>query len=80
MEFERCLCCGKVLDEATAFYHKSCAKKLFGSQQIPALNYTLEELNELAKKRFFDGLCQNTQKNRKNRKTELKKTGIAPIV
>ena len=32
------------------------------------------------KYRFFDGLCQNTQKNRKNRKTELKKTGIAPIV
>ncbi len=30
--------------------------------------------------RFFDGLCQNTQENRKKRKTELKKTGIAPIV
>ena len=30
--------------------------------------------------RFFDGLWQNTQKNRKNRKKELKKTGIAPIV
>ena len=54
MEFERCLCCGKVLDGATAFYHKSCAKKLFGSQQIPALNYTLEELNELAKKTILD--------------------------
>ena len=54
MEFERCLCCGKVLDGATVFYHKSCAKKLFGSQQIPALNYTLEELNELAKKTILD--------------------------
>ena len=48
MQINRCLCCGKPLDDATSFYHKGCAKKLFGSQQIPALNYTLEELNELS--------------------------------
>ena len=54
MQIDRCLCCGKALDEATSFYHKSCAKKLFGSQQIPALNYTLEELNELAKNTILD--------------------------
>ena len=54
MNIERCLCCGKTLDEAGTFYHKSCAKKLFESQQIPALNYTLEELNELAKNTILE--------------------------
>ena len=54
MNIERCLCCGKTLDEAGIFYHKSCAKKLFESQQIPALNYTLEELNELAKNTILE--------------------------
>ena len=54
MQIDRCLCCGKALDDATSVYHKSCAKKLFGSQQIPALNYTLEELNELAKNTILD--------------------------
>ena len=54
MKNDRCLCCGKALDETLTFYHKSCAKKLFGSQQIPALNYTLEELNELAKNTILD--------------------------
>ncbi len=54
MKNNRCLCCGKALDETLTFYHKSCAKKLFGSQQIPALNYTLEELNELAKNTILD--------------------------
>ena len=49
MQINRCLCCGKILDEDDSFYHKRCAKKLFSSQQIPALNYTQEELNELAK-------------------------------
>ena len=39
-----------------------------------------QTVEEAKKNRFFDGLCQNTQKNRKKRKTELKKTGIAPIV
>ncbi len=54
MKINRCLVCGKILDEENSFYHKHCAKKLFGSQQIPALNYTLEELNELAKNTILD--------------------------
>ena len=48
MQIDRCLCCGKALNEDDSFYHKRCAKKLFSSQQIPAWNYTQEELNELA--------------------------------
>ena len=54
MKIDRCLSCGKIIDEDNSFYHKRCAKKLFGSQQIPALNYTLEELNELAKNTILE--------------------------
>ena len=46
----RCLCCGKPLSEQDSCYHPKCAGKLFGSRSIPALNYTQEELNALAKK------------------------------
>ena len=46
----RCLCCGKPLLEEDGYYHPKCAGKLFGSRSIPALNYTQEELNALAKK------------------------------
>lgn len=54
MNLKRCLCCGQALNEEAAFYHKRCAKKLFSSTQIPAFNYTLEELNELAKNTLLD--------------------------
>lgn len=49
MSLKRCLCCGQTLNDEESYYHKRCAKKLFSSPQIPALNYSLEELNELAK-------------------------------
>ena len=54
MKTDRCLCCGKTLAEKDSFYHVRCARKLFGSQRIPAFNYTLEELNELAKNTILD--------------------------
>ena len=54
MNTHRCLCCGQPLYDGETFYHKRCAKKLFSSTQIPALNYTLEELNELAKNTLLD--------------------------
>lgn len=54
MKSNRCFCCGKALEEINSFYHQNCAKKLFGSQHIPALNYTLEELNELAKNTILE--------------------------
>lgn len=46
----RCLCCGLPLPEQDQLYHAKCLKRLFGSQRIPALNYTQDELNALAKK------------------------------
>ena len=46
----RCLCCGTPLSEQDSYYHPKCAGKLFGSRRVPALNYTQEELNALAKK------------------------------
>lgn len=44
--------CGKPLQTEEAFYHRSCARKLFGATGIPSLNVTQEELNELAKNTF----------------------------
>ena len=46
----RCLCCGMPLPDQDQLYHAKCLKRLFGSQRIPALNYTQDELNALAKK------------------------------
>ena len=49
MDPHRCLCCGKALPEQDRYYHAKCAKRLFGSASVPALNYTQDELNALAK-------------------------------
>lgn len=54
MKANRCLCCGDTIKDENSLYHKRCAKKLFGSDRVPALNYTLEELNELAKNTILD--------------------------
>ena len=45
----RCHCCGKVLAADESLYHVKCARRLFGSSRIPVLNYSQQELNELAK-------------------------------
>lgn len=44
----KCLYCYKPLDEGEQDFHPSCAKKFFGSTAVPALNYTTEQLDELA--------------------------------
>ena len=49
MQERKCHCCGKPILEGEAFYHKVCARRVFSSAEIPALNYTQEELNALAK-------------------------------
>ena len=46
---KRCLICGLPLRGGESLYHVKCIKKLFHSTKVPALNYTQEELNELAK-------------------------------
>lgn len=45
----RCLVCGKETTAAECRYHPACAKRLFGAQTVPGLNYTQDELNALAR-------------------------------
>ncbi len=45
----RCLCCGRMLRDSEELYHAACKRKLFGQGSTPCLNYSLDELNELAK-------------------------------
>ena len=46
---ERCLFCYKELKEGEKDFHKACAKKMFGSDVVPDLSYTRENLSDLAK-------------------------------
>lgn len=45
---KRCLYCYKELD-AEVDFHTSCSSRFFGSSEPPALDYTLDEMAELAK-------------------------------
>ena len=45
----RCHCCGRALADGESLFHRKCARQLFGSSRIPALDYSHEELNELAR-------------------------------
>lgn len=45
----RCYICGGKITNANDLYHTKCMKKLFSSNAIPVLNYTQDELNNLAK-------------------------------
>lgn len=44
-----CLFCYKELTEGEKDFHPACAKKIFGSKEIPILPYTKEEIGNLAK-------------------------------
>lgn len=46
---ERCLGCYKPLKLGEIDFHKSCAKRMFGSAAAPLLQYTRKEINELAR-------------------------------
>lgn len=45
----RCLFCYKELQEGELHYHAACAKRFFGTQEIPSLPYSQANLRELAK-------------------------------
>ena len=45
----RCLYCYKELGEGEKDFHKSCSKKIFGTQGVPELPYTREDLTDLAR-------------------------------
>ena len=44
----RCLCCYKPLRKGETDYHASCARKLFGSKQVPILPYSRDNIDSLA--------------------------------
>ena len=46
----KCLYCYKPLKDGQQDFHPACAKKFFGEKHIPTLEYTRENLDELAKK------------------------------
>lgn len=45
----KCLYCYKPLAEGEVDYHKSCARKIFGSATVPQLPYTRANIKELAR-------------------------------
>lgn len=46
---DRCLCCYKPLKEGQVDYHPACARKLFGTKQVPTLPYVSSEIGDLAR-------------------------------
>lgn len=46
---DRCLCCYKPLKTGEIDFHKSCSKKMFGSEVAPSLPYTRENIADLAR-------------------------------
>ncbi|MEE1220222.1 MAG: HipA domain-containing protein [Bacteroidales bacterium] len=52
----KCLYCYKDLNEGEKDFHKACSKKIFGTQSVPELPYTRDNLTELAKQ----VLCSQT--------------------
>ena len=46
----KCLYCYKELDKGQVDFHPSCARKFFGSESVPLLPYTRDNLSELARK------------------------------
>lgn len=45
----KCLYCYKPLSEGEVDYHKACARKMFGSAEVPVLPYTRTNIKELAR-------------------------------
>ena len=44
----RCLHCYRPLEAGETDFHPACAKKFFGTKDVPSLNYTLEQIDALA--------------------------------
>ena len=46
---KKCLACYQQLESSKTEYHEKCSKRIFNSKIPPRLDYTLDEINELAK-------------------------------
>ena len=44
----KCLYCYQELNEGQKDFHPSCARKIFGTQEAPLLDYRHEDLDRLA--------------------------------
>lgn len=44
----KCLYCYRPLEKEEKDFHPKCAKKFFGTEKVPSLDYTCEDLEELA--------------------------------
>ena len=42
----KCLYCYRPLEKGETDFHAKCAKKFFGTERIPALDYTCDELEK----------------------------------
>lgn len=49
MKINKCLYCYNTLDEAQHDFHAACAKKMFGTEQAPIIDFNLKQIEELAK-------------------------------
>ncbi|MCL9980585.1 MAG: HipA domain-containing protein [Bacteroidia bacterium] len=49
----KCLYCYKSLEKEQNDYHPSCAKKLFGTTQVPEIDFDFQDLEELAKQNII---------------------------
>lgn len=45
----KCLSCYKKIENSDQDFHEKCSKKIFKSKNAPVLDYTLDEINDLAK-------------------------------
>lgn len=80
----KCLYCYKSLVKGQNDYHPSCAKKLFGTTQVPDINFDLQQLEDLAKQNIIKSkavtgvqpkLSINVEKHR-NEPTRLTIVGL----
>ena len=46
----KCLYCYQPLGEGDIDFHSKCSKKIFGTTEAPVLDYSLDQMHELAKK------------------------------
>ena len=45
-----CHACGKPITSGDHLYHSACSTKLFGRRAVPALHFSMDDLNQLAEK------------------------------
>ena len=44
----RCLYCYRPLEKGEKDFHPGCARKFFGTEKVPVLDYTCKDLEQLA--------------------------------